>query len=228
MTNASRLPVTLDSNLYALAPEKVKNFLYKALNRGLTVWQSTNTTITVGTGWTIASPDNPIDDWQLWLYFIPGSRGGSLRITRYLPRSTKRSPTTKITYRMAGIVIDDMGDALDRHRDREAKKATAQAATVVQAVESANTARAAAVQELKATPPAAVDMVDADTQALAVAAVGSLKANGKFAIRTARNGRIWANTPAKVRTALVNRGLVHVSGGMLTELGRVVRSLMIA
>jgi hypothetical protein len=236
MTDASRIPVTLDGTLLALAPAKVQPYLTKALKRGLTVWQ--NTTITPGhLGYTIAS-SNPIDDWQLWLYFTAGARTGSLTINRYDPWSTaKKTKTTKLTHQMAAITIDGMGDALDRHNARVAqaedalrqvgdeldgKVITLDSATVATATGDA--ARRAAVRAVQAAP---APNADPDAQALAVAALGSLKANAKFALRAARAGALPHNIPGKVRHALVRRGLVAVAGGMLTDVGRVARSMIL-
>lgn len=206
----------LGSRLFELTPEKPKRFLEKALRRGLTV--RLHGTTTDATGWTIEST-NPIDDWQLWLYFQPGARGGKLTISRYTPTTTTRSNTKKLTQREASITIDDMGDALDRHNAREADKARRDA-------HAADLDAAVATRPALDTVPASD--VDSETFAQAVTLAASLKANGLFAIRVAHRGAIPRNTPGKVRAALVNRGLAHVAGGTLTDLGRAVRSLIIA
>jgi hypothetical protein len=238
MTN---ILMTADSNHVALAPEKARRFLTKALDRGLTVRLHTNTSVVGALGWTIESP-NPIDDWELWLYFTPGSRGGSLKIHRYIPATSGKAAPTKLTFAMTGIAIDDMGDALDRHHARQAAHAeqaafdarrdahaadlstTHQAMTVVRAVDAGNAAQAAAVQAVKATPAV---QPDPGVQAQAAAILAALKANARFAIRAAHRGTLPRNTPTKVRGALVRRGLAGVAGGALTDLGRAVRVLII-
>lgn len=234
-----KLTITTDNIDTLHVPAKVRPFLDRALRRGLTVQQITFAGRTEGRSNYIVSSTNPIDDWELWLYHTSGRNGGRLDLTRYAPRPAgyrgrARSDTTKLTRQMAGITIDDMADALDRHNTRQGATSagqhtgerlaadTRQAMTVVRAVDAGNAAREAGVQAVKAP------VTDPDTQALAVAAVATLKANARFALRVARNGRIWANTPGKVRTALINRGLVHASGGMLTDVGRVVRELITA
>jgi len=216
MTNAARIPVTLDSDLLALAPAKVQPFLTRALDRGLTVWQ--NTTTTPGhSGWTIEST-NPIDTWQLWLYFTAGTRTGTLTISRYAPDVADQSKATRRqTQAQARVVIDDMGDALDRHNARRD-------AHDLDTATAGGPHREAAVRAVKATTATAPD---ADTQALAVVALGSLKANGRFAIRAASRGMLPRNVPTKVRHALVRRGLVAVAGGMLTDVGRVARWMIL-
>lgn len=212
MTNVAITPADLD-RLEEFVPEKPARFLAKALRRGLTVRQHTNTSVTGGLGWTIESP-NPIDDWQLWLYFQGGSRGGTLTISRYTPSTTRKSNTTKLTQQMAGVTIDDMGDALDRHNARIAE------------AEAAMRQVGAELDGATVTLPGVVP-VSGDVS-LAKEALAALKANGKFAIRAAARGTIPRNTPAKVRHALVRRGLAQVSGGALTDLGKAVRSLITA
>lgn len=220
-TNVSRLRVTPDSDLLALAPEKPRRFLDKALRRGLTVWQSTNASVTGGQAWTIESA-NPIDDWQLWLYFQAGARGGRLTITRYTPSVSGRLASVKLTQAMAGIAIDDMGDSLDRHNARVAQAQSAMrqlgseldGAIVPDA--PATSARLSAVRAVKAAPA----LIEAR------AALDSLKVNGRFALRMARTGAIPRTTTGTVRAALANRDLVSQAGGVLTDLGRAVRELI--
>jgi hypothetical protein len=232
MTNASRISVTADSQLLAAVHSKPRPFLERALKRGLTVWQHTNTSAVRGQGWTIESA-NPIDDWQLWLYFIPGKRGGRLTITRYyLSAGLGKSVTVKLTQAQARVTIDDMGDALDRHHERQARIDQAEAAmrqlgseldgAVVPDAPAAPspTAPSAAVQAVKEVP------LSGETSLAKEALVG-LKANARFALRAAHRGTIPQNTPTKVRHVLVRRGLADVAGGALTELGREVRKLII-
>lgn len=92
------------------APTKVAPFLHRALDRKLNVTQD-------GRGYRISSP-NPIDQFEVWLFYTSGRNGGRLNIFQYGgPRNIGRRKSTswRITTRMARIVIDDMGDALDRH-----------------------------------------------------------------------------------------------------------------
>lgn len=200
------LTIELGSPLFELTPEKPRHFLEKALKRGLTVRVHGNTSVTGALSWTIES-GNPIDDWQLWLYFQPSARGGRLTINRYTP-GTQKSTSKQLTHQVAGITIDDMGDALDRHHAREAAKRE----------EAAFQAR----RDAHAT--------DLDTAANPEAAtvLGTLKVNGRFALRMARNGAIPRTTTGTVRQALINRGLVSPAGGILTDLGRATRALVLA
>lgn len=212
MTNIN---VTLDSNMLELAPEKPREFLRRALDRGLTVKEHPAAGVVQALGWTIESPDNPIDDWQLWLYFTPGSRGGSLKIHRYIPATSGKAAPAKLTMAMARVTIDGMADALDRHRAREAAR-DAHAADLN-----------ATAQRFPARPRTAAHVdTNQNPGGKAAVAVQTLKGNGKFALRMARNGAIPPATTGTVRRALVNRGLVSQAGGMLTDLGRMARDLI--
>lgn len=209
-------------------PAKVRPFLAKAIQRGLTV---KHVAAREGqSNYTIDSV-NPIDDWSIWLYHTAGRNGGVLDLVRYTPIVTggRRKPAKKITRVEASIAIDDMGDALDRHHAREAAGRTAQF----------NAQRDAHADDLNAavtqfpTRPRTKDPVDTNQnpdgkRELAQTVLAGLRANARFALRIAQGGRIPTNTPAKVRGALVNRGLVVAAGGVLTDLGRVARSLVVA
>jgi len=109
----------LNLNHSGAAPAKVAPFLKKAEERGLTITMTEN-----GQSYRISSP-NPIDDWELWIYYTPGHNGGRCNIYQYVPInqfSKRKRPDTKVTRRMARIVLDNMGDALDRHHEREAAR----------------------------------------------------------------------------------------------------------
>lgn len=221
-TNASRIQVTTGSALSALAPAKVQPWLNRALERNLTVWQ--NTTLRDTQGWTIESP-NPVDDWQLWLFFEPSTRGGRLTITRYTPSITRKANSTKLTRVQASVTIDNMGDGLDRYHEREAAKARRNAHAAAPTIAEAEAALRQVGRELDGAVLAPeVTPATADTQARET--LSTLRVNGRFAIRMARTGAIPRSTTGTVRLALVNRDLVSPSG-VLTGLGREVRKLIL-
>jgi hypothetical protein len=228
-----------DNQLSLESPAKVAPFVFRALSRGLVAVQ-TDSDVDGGSSYSIMST-NPIDDWRLWIHFTPGRNGGRLNLVRYMPNPPKgRSTTAKLTIPQAFIQIDEMGEGLDRHNARVAQAEAAlrqvgqeldgaaiSTGVVTASVPSAPTSgvvRHNAVRELKAAP--AVDS-DAATRAEAQAVLGTLRANARFAVRAAHRGTIPRNTPAKVRHALVRRGLAGVAGGALTDLGRAVHQLIL-
>lgn len=215
-------------------PKKVAPFVGRALGRGLLVAQNP-TSADSGLSSYVVSSVNPIDDWQLWIAHQAGANGGRLTLTRYAPTATKRPNTVKRTQAEARLLIDDMGDSLDRHVAREAAKPVA-VVTEFTGDEPATVTLSYAMSKMADTISAGRARFDAATstvqddnaqQETAQLMVNQLRANGRFALRMARLGRIPANTSAVVRTALVNRGLIQAAGGTLTDVGRVAHTLIL-
>lgn len=224
------IAITAGSALLAQTPNKPRRFLEKALARGLSVVQTDTATGTAS--YSIASP-NPVDDWRLWIHYTAGHNGGRLNLVRYTPNAPKGRPTTKkLTIMGANILIDDMGDSLDRHNARvaQAEAALRQVGRELDGtvVDVPASPRNAAVRELKATQPV---LADETAAALLVAEahekLATLKVNGRFAIRMAKTGAIPRSTTGTVRQALLNRDLVTPAGGVLTDLGKAVRELIL-
>lgn len=226
--------------LIATAPAKVQPFLTRAHDRGLTIDKD-------DVSYAITSP-NPIDDWAVWLYYTAGPNGGRLTIRRYIPgHGHTKDKNHKITRQMAQVTIDMMAEALDRHRARENNKILT---NVGQPVDKSGPGvilptiadqppapkpilaqySSATVAKVTGTVPVRVPTValaqPAETPDPAPVLAG-LRANGRFAIRAARHGHIQRNTPAKVVSALINRGLIQAGGYMLTDLGRAARQHLV-
>lgn len=208
--------------MIATAPAKVQKFLTRAHDRGLTVGRDE-------VSYSITSP-NPIDDWALWLYFTDGANGGTLTIRRYIPgHGAQKDKNHKVTRQMAIVTIDGMADALDRHNAHQAN-VVAQRMGLIEDSEGWNADQNAApasprVPTVAFAPAPADQPMPAEAEAELV--LSGLRANGRFAIRVARHGHIQPNTSAKVRQALVTRGLVHAAGGALTDLGRVAHRRLV-
>lgn len=199
-------------------PEKVRRFTDKAVARGLKVrTPSVNgqpRPTAEGVTAVLIHSLNPIDDFELWINHTAGANGGRLNLTLYTP-SKKGKTTKKLTRADTFAWINEMGDALDRHFEREAAKKTEPAVTP-------SAARQSAVQAVKA---ATVPEIDASA---VNAVLSTLKVNGRFALRMARTGAIPRTTTGTVRQALVDRGLVSPAGGLLTNLGKLARAAVMA
>lgn len=112
-------------------PLKIQPWLDKATALGLEVSESERS----GSlrSWTVDTP-NPIDNTQVWIYWTDSARGGRVGFTVYHGSSVR--PTRKATRRFAAIAMTDMGESLQRHLDREARKAAELAIEPADAVPS--------------------------------------------------------------------------------------------
>lgn len=215
-------------------PAKVLPFLEKALSLGLTVAQDHNLRTDGVSSYTISSPTNPVDDWQLWIHHQSGPNGGRLTLTRYtpFPGGQRKSNTAKLTYQRAFYTITEMGDSLTRHHARTTAK-TDQPRVI------AEDDMRSVVRDIKADPAPAgrtIDQVDDMRDVVngiqAQDVVVKLARNGRVALRLVRdNGphrnHLSAATPSKIRHAFQRWGLINPDNS-LTDLGRAARSLVLA
>lgn len=110
-----------------MTPAKVAPFLERAERWSLTVeYVGKVGRYTELHCWEIRSP-NLYDSNAVWLYWSPGPRGGSTRIHHYRGYLGKgRKSTRKVTRQVARFVIDEMGESLKRHHERQAPDADRQ------------------------------------------------------------------------------------------------------
>ncbi len=146
-------------------PAKIQSWIDRAAKLGLTVESGQIEGTDIRT-WTVASP-NPIDGYELWLYFTPGRNGGRLGITHYHGVTGGRHNRTRPTQKMARIIMGEMGESLQRHLQRQAR-AIAEEAAVLAVTTSADDLRAALQEmaKLKATGPYPAQRVKVYTEAL--------------------------------------------------------------
>lgn len=99
-------------------PAKVQPWLDKAVKLGLETKEDEPGVVV--RCWTISSP-NPIDESQVWVYWVPGPRGGRVSFTVWYGVSMQRR---KATRRLASAAITEMGESLRRHEAREFARET--------------------------------------------------------------------------------------------------------